>query len=70
MSSVASDLSEKFDPTPIGKGKIYLRDDIDLENQIIITAGGRREYIMCFLFKLAVLTLVALGCGVLVFYAL
>lgn len=63
-------MSEKFDPTPMGKGKIYLRDDIDLEKQIIITAGGRRENILCFLFKLAVLTTVALGCGVLVFFAL
>lgn len=70
VSSVTSNMSEKFDSTPLGKGKIYLRDDQDLENQIIITAGGRRENILCFLLKLAVLTAVALGCGVLVFYAL
>lgn len=70
VSSSMSDTLDKFENTPSGKGKIYLRDDVDLEQQIIITAGGRKEYIMCFLFKLLVLMLVVIGCGVLVFYAL
>lgn len=52
------------------KGKIKLMDDVDLEKQIIITAGGKREYVMGFVCKLLFLMTIVFGCGVLVFYAL
>ena len=52
------------------KGKIKLMDDVDLEKQIIMTAGGKREYVMGFVCKLLFLMTIVLGCGVLVFYAL
>ena len=68
VSSSMSDTLDKFENTPVGRGQNISRDDVDLEQQIIITAGGRKEYIMCFLFKLLVLILkVVVGCGVLVF---
>lgn len=43
---------------------------LDLEKQLILTAGGRREQVICFLLKLLFLCSVVVGCGVLVFYAL
>lgn len=52
------------------KGKIKLMDDVDLEKQIIMTAGGKREYVMGFVCKLLFLMIIVFGCGVLVFYAL
>lgn len=52
------------------KGKIHLMGNADLEKQIILTAGGKREYVCGFLMKLLFLTLVVLGCSVLIFYAL
>lgn len=52
------------------KGKIKLMDDVDLEKQMIITAGGKREYVMGFVCKLLFLMTIVFGCGVLVFYAL
>lgn len=44
--------------------------DIDLENQLIQQAGGKREDVMCFFFKLTVLMALVIGSGVLIFYAL
>lgn len=52
------------------KGKIRLMDDVDLEKQMIMTAGGKREYVMGFVCKLLFLMTIVFGCGVLVFYAL
>lgn len=52
------------------KGKIKLMDDVDLEKQMIMTAGGKREYVMGFVCKLLFLMTIVFGCGVLVFYAL
>lgn len=52
------------------KGKIRLMDDVDLEKQMIITAGGKREYVMGFACKLLFLMIIVCGCGVMVFYAL
>lgn len=68
VDSAMSFLEEYKDPKDT-IGKIYL-NDIDLENQLILTAGGKRENVVCFLVKLLFLTGVVLGCGVLVFYAL
>lgn len=59
VSSVGSDLDDIPDP-----------QDFDLEKQIILTAGGRREYVCCFLVKLVFLCIVVSACGVMVFYAL
>lgn len=63
-------MSEHFRDDNANKGNIYLMDDVDLEKQLIITAGGKRENVMCFLVKLLFLTVVVLGSCVLVFYAL
>lgn len=52
------------------KGKPKHMDDVDLEKQIIITAGGKREYVMGFVCKLLFLMTIVFGCGILVFYAL
>lgn len=52
------------------KGKILQMDDIDLESQIIITAGGRPENVFGFVLKLLFLSTVVFGSCVLVFYAL
>lgn len=69
VSSVDSTMSELFQDDNKDNGKIYLKDNIDLEKQLIITAGGKRE-VVCFLIKLLFLTSVVLGSCVLVFYAL
>lgn len=73
VSSVDLAMSEYFEDNNQdnnqAKGKIYL-DDIDLEKQLIITAGGNKDTVMCFLAKLFFLTFVVLGSCVLVFYAL
>lgn len=63
-------MSVHFDENTKGKGKIYLMDNIDLEKQLILTAGGKRENVLCFLMKFLFLTFVVLGSCVLVFYAL
>lgn len=70
VSSVDLAMSEHFQDNNKDKGEIYLMDNIDLEKQLIITAGGKRENVMCFLVKLLFLTSVVLGSCVLVFYAL
>lgn len=70
VTSVDSAMSEHFQDDSKSKGKIYLMDNIDLEKQLIMTAGGKRENVMCFLIKLLFLTFVVLGSCVLVFYAL
>lgn len=53
-----------------GKGKVRLPEDVDLEKQLILTAGGKREYVCGFLCKLMILILVVIACGVLIFFAL
>lgn len=55
---------------PSPRGKIQLMDDADLEKQMIITAGGKREHVAAFVVKLLFLTTIVIGLGVLVFYAL
>ncbi|EDK41682.2 hypothetical protein PGUG_05780 [Meyerozyma guilliermondii ATCC 6260] len=57
-------------PYPASRGKIQLMDDEDLEKQMIITAGGKREHVTAFVVKLLFLTTIVIGSGVLVFYAL
>lgn len=44
--------------------------DMDLEKQLIISAGGRKDMIWCFILKLVILCLSILGCSILIFYAL
>ncbi|ODV81938.1 uncharacterized protein CANTADRAFT_19541 [Suhomyces tanzawaensis NRRL Y-17324] len=51
-------------------GKIKLKDDIDIEKQLILTAGGKREDVFCFALKLLLLMAIVLGSGVLIFLAL
>lgn len=51
-------------------GKIKLMEDIDIEKQLIISAGGKKEDVFCFVMKLLLLTVIVLGSGVLIFYAL
>lgn len=77
ISSVALNESAYFSednlkaiPEDSSKGKIRLMDDLDLEKQMILTAGGKREYLCGFILKLLLLTFVVLGCSVLIFYAL
>lgn len=53
-----------------GRGKVRLPEDIDLEKQLILTAGGKREDVCGFLCKLLILILVVIACGVLIFFAL
>lgn len=67
-----SEVSEKSDHIkPYGSGpKSKHMDHVDLERQIILTAGGRRENVNGFLCKLLILVLAVMGCAVLVFYAL
>ncbi|CCE83963.1 Piso0_004560 [Millerozyma farinosa CBS 7064] len=67
-----SEMSEKHAyMKPYGPGpKSKHMDDVDLERQIILTAGGRRENVNGFLCKLLILVLAVMGCAVLVFYAL
>lgn len=62
--------NDEKSPYPVPKGKIRLMDDVDLENQLILTAGGKREHVLGFLFKLFFLMFIVLGSGVLIFYAL
>lgn len=50
------------------KSKIKL-EDVDLEKQIIITAGGRKE-VTCFILKLILLMALVTGSAVLIFFAL
>ncbi|CAX41151.1 conserved hypothetical protein [Candida dubliniensis CD36] len=50
-------------------GKIKLLDDVDLEKQLIETAGGR-NHVWTFILKLVILTILVLGSGILIFYAL
>lgn len=70
VSSVNSNTSDlDLDDAYVNKNK-KMMNDIDLENQLILTAGGNREDVFCFFFKLLVLMLLVLGSGVLVFYAL
>lgn len=57
-----------YDDEKSYKGKIRL-EDVDLEQQLILTAGGKREHVVGFLFKLLLLTCIVFGCGVLIFYA-
>ncbi|KAK6203300.1 uncharacterized protein RJT21DRAFT_26090 [Scheffersomyces amazonensis] len=60
-----------FRPSIYNKyGKVKLIDDIDIEKQLIISAGGKREYLMGFILKLLFLTLIVIGSAVLIFYAL
>ncbi|KAK6458153.1 uncharacterized protein RJT20DRAFT_29186 [Scheffersomyces xylosifermentans] len=51
-------------------GKIKLMEDIDVEKQLIISAGGKKEYVFCFVLKLLLLAFIVLGSGILIFYAL
>lgn len=70
-SGVINDLVlQDYSSSNSSRGKIRLMDDVDLEKQIILTAGGKREYVCGFILKLLFLTFVVLGCGVLIFYAL
>jgi hypothetical protein len=57
-------------PYPASRGKVQLMDGEDLEKQMIITAGGKREHVTAFVVKLLFLTTIVIGLGVLVFYAL
>lgn len=70
VSSVDLAMSEYFEDNNKDKGKVYLMDDVDLEKQLIMTAGGNKDTVVCFLTKLLFLTFVVLGSCVLVFYAL
>jgi hypothetical protein len=69
-SSYSSEDTFKAIPEDGSRGKIRLMDDVDLEKQLILTAGGKREYLCGFILKLLLLTFVVLGCSVLIFYAL
>lgn len=51
-------------------GEIKLAEDIDVEKQLIIQAGGKRKYLCGFIFKLALLMTVVVASSVLIFYAL
>ncbi|KAM9933934.1 hypothetical protein OXX80_006460 [Metschnikowia pulcherrima] len=68
VSSVASHMSDDYETFP--RKPSHERDNIDLEKQLIISAGGNGASVCCFLMKILLLTTVVLGCGVLVFYAL
>lgn len=70
VSSVASNSSDlDLDDAYVNKNK-KMMNDVDLENQLILTAGGKREDVFWFFLKLLVLMALVLGCGVLIFYAL
>ncbi|EEQ46781.1 putative protein of unknown function [Candida albicans P60002] len=58
----------KFNSNSNG-GKIKLLDDVDLEKQLIETAGGK-NHVWTFILKLVILTILVLGSGILIFYAL
>lgn len=69
VSSVNS--NDDYDHEPkVSRNKVRFMNDIDLENQLIQTAGGKREDVFWFFLKLFILLLVVLGSGVLIFYAL
>lgn len=70
VGSYVAELHRDEKAYPVSKGKIKLMDDVDLEKQLIMTAGGNREDVMGFLCKLMFLMFVVCGCGVLIFYAL
>lgn len=52
------------------KSKIMLMDDVDIEKQLIITAGGKRENVLGFFCKLFFLMFLVCGSSVLIFFAL
>ncbi|KAK6466059.1 hypothetical protein DFJ63DRAFT_311137 [Scheffersomyces coipomensis] len=51
-------------------GKVKLMEDIDIEKQLIISAGGKKEYVIGYILKLLFLMLLVFGSSVLIFYAL
>lgn len=67
--SVSSVKSEDDDSNPY-KNRNRKLSDIDLENQLIATAGGKKEDVYCFFCKLLILMTLVLGSGILIFYAL
>ncbi|CAH2353316.1 hypothetical protein CLIB1423_10S02234 [[Candida] railenensis] len=69
-NDVLNDLKSQDAYKPSSKGKVHLMDDVDLEKQLILTAGGKREYVCGFVLKLLFLCAVVSGCSVLIFYAL
>lgn len=68
ISSVTSNMSDDYQP--FSKKYDYSPENIDLEKQLMITAGGDRAHVLCYLVKAFILLSVVLGCGILVFYAL
>lgn len=52
------------------KNKVMLMDNVDIEKQLIITAGGKRENVLGFFCKLFFLMFLVFGSSVLIFYAL
>lgn len=66
VSSVQSNMSDCYEPYDLK----FSREVVDLEKLLIISAGSRKESVMCYVFKILFLTTVVFGCGVLVFYAL
>lgn len=44
--------------------------EVELESQLILTAGGKREDVVYFFLKLLFLMAVVSGCCILIFYAL
>ncbi|CUM62602.1 uncharacterized protein PRCAT00000155001 [Priceomyces carsonii] len=56
--------------TQLPWGKIKLENEVDLEKQLIISAGGKREYVCGFILKLLLLGTMVLGCCFLIFKAL
>lgn len=70
VSSVNSNTSDlDLDDAYVNKNR-KMMNDVDLENQLIITAGGKREYVFLFFLKLCILMGLVLGSGILIFYAL
>lgn len=67
--SVSSVKSEDDEVNPY-KNRNRKLSDIDLENQLIASAGGKKEYVYCFFLKLLILMSLVLGSGILIFYAL
>ncbi|EGV62053.1 hypothetical protein CANTEDRAFT_115509 [Yamadazyma tenuis ATCC 10573] len=70
VSSVGSDMDDGLGTNNPYANRNRKLSEVDLENQLILTAGGSREDVCCFFIKLFVLMILVIGSGVLIFYAL